>query len=464
MSEREDYLADAAPLEEWDRSHVWHPFTPMEAWQTEQAPVISHGDGFYLCDSTGNRWLDGISSLWCNMHGHCVPELDQAVREQLDRVAHTTLLGLGSEPSIRLAKALVDRAPAGLTRVFYSDSGASTVEIALKMAYQYHRQKQQGAEDRRLFLSIGNAYHGDTLGTVSVGGIDLFHQCYRHLLFPTISVPSPVALRVPDGHTAESWLQFCFDEVEQQIQTRHQELAAVILEPLVQGAAGILVHPDGYLRHIRELCSRYHVLLIADEVAVGFGRTGTLFACEQEQVSPDILCLAKGISGGYLPVGATLVREEIYNAFLGKPWEGRTFYHGHTYTGNALGCAAGLRSLQLFEERDLLTNIAGCSRLITDRLQQLRAHPHVAEIRQRGLMIGIELVHDRDTLAAYPAEARMGHQVTLAARRRGVILRPLGDVIVLMPAPGMPPELVGRICDVAMESIDEVTQRVSLRH
>lgn len=464
MSERDDYLADAAPLEEWDRSYVWHPFTPMEAWQTEQAPVISHGDGFYLCDSTGNRWLDGISSLWCNMHGHCVPELDQAVREQLDRVAHTTLLGLGSEPSIRLAKALVDRAPAGLTRVFYSDSGASTVEIALKMAYQYHRQKQQGAEDRRLFVSIGNAYHGDTLGTVSVGGIDLFHQCYRHLLFPTISVPSPVALRVPDGHTAESWLQYCFDEVEQQIRTRHQELAAVILEPLVQGAAGILVHPDGYLRHIRELCSRYHVLLIADEVAVGFGRTGTLFACEQEQVSPDIMCLAKGISGGYLPVGATLVREEIYNAFLGKPWEGRTFYHGHTYTGNALGCAAGLRSLQLFEERDLLTNIAGCSRLISDRLQQLQAHPHVAEIRQRGLMIGIELVHDRDTLAAYPAEARMGHQVTLAARRRGVILRPLGDVIVLMPAPGMPPELVGRICDVAMESIHEVTQQVSVRH
>lgn len=454
------HLAGDAPLAEWDRSCVWHPFTPMQAWQSENAPVIVRGQGFHLFDAAGNCWLDGISSLWCNVHGHCVPELDQAIREQLDKVAHTTLLGLGSEPSIRLARALLDRAPTGLSRVFYSDSGASTVEVALKMAYQFQRQKPGGDDRRRLFLSIGNAYHGDTLGTVSVGGIDLFHRCYRDLLFPGITVPSPVALRVPQGHTSDSWLQYCFDEVERQIRLRCDELVAVVMEPLVQGAAGILVHPEGYLRHIRQLCDRHNVLLIADEVAVGFGRTGTLFACEQEQVSPDILCLAKGITGGYLPIGTTLVTEQIYEAFLGEPWEGRTFYHGHTYTGNALGCAVGLKSLQLFEERNLLANVAQCSEVLSERLAVLEGHPHVAEVRQRGVMVGIELVQDRDGLRPFPVEQRVGHQVTLEARRQGVIIRPLGDVVVLMPAPGMPADTVHQLCDVALQSIEAVTHRI----
>ena len=451
-----DFLAADAPLRDWDNHCLWHPFTPMSAWVTEQAPIISGSDGFQLIDTAGHRYLDGISSLWCNVHGHHVPEIDQAVREQLDRVAHSTLLGLASEPSIRLAKALLDRAPGGLSRVFYSDSGATTVEVALKMAYQYHRQKSPAAEDRSTFLCIGNAYHGDTLGTVSVGGIDLFHRCYRHLLFQTLTAPSPVALRVPAGHTQDSWLQHCFDEVERLLQLHHQNLAAVVMEPLVQGAAGILVHPTVYLQHVRRLCDQYDVLLIVDEVATGFGRTGSLFACEQEQVRPDFLCLAKGISGGYLPLGATLTTERIYEAFLGEPWQGRTFYHGHTYTGNALACAAGLASLKLFEERRVLENAAASAALISARLADLQQHPHVAEVRQRGLMVGIELVRDRETLTSFPVQFRLGHQVTLAARRRGVILRPLGDVIVLMPAPAMPQHLISRICDTAIECINEV--------
>ncbi|MGV2335108.1 MAG UNVERIFIED_CONTAM: aminotransferase class III-fold pyridoxal phosphate-dependent enzyme [Planctomycetaceae bacterium] len=274
----------------------------------------------------GQRFLDGISSLWCNVHGHNVPEIDRALSCQLGRVAHSTLLGLAGEPSIRLAKALVDRAPAGLSRVFYSDSGATTVEVALKMAYQYHRQKPEGPEDRDLFLCIGNAYHGDTLGTVSVGGIDLFHRCYRHLLFETVTVPSPGSLRIPLGMTRNDWQQHCFAELAAAIARDHRRLAAVVLEPIVQGAAGILVHPPGYLRHLRQLCDEWNVLLIADEVAVGFGRTGTLFACEQESVSPDFLCLAKGISGGYLPLGSTLTTERVYEAFLGEPSAGRTFF------------------------------------------------------------------------------------------------------------------------------------------
>jgi adenosylmethionine-8-amino-7-oxononanoate aminotransferase len=456
-----DYLAPDAPLRDWDNNCLWHPFTPMSAWVHEQSPIIARADGYELIDVDGRRFLDGISSLWCSVHGHRVPEIDDAIREQLGRVAHSTLLGLASEPSIRLAKALVDRAPRGLTRVFYSDSGATTVEVALKMAYQYHRQKADGPEDRDLFLCVGNAYHGDTLGTVSVGGIDLFHRCYRHLLFKTITVSSPGSQRYPSGMTREDWHAHCFSEVSAAIADNHERIAAVVLEPIVQGAAGILVHPPGYLQHLRRLCDQYHLLLIADEVAVGFGRTGTLFACEQESVSPDFLCLAKGISGGYLPLGATLTTERVFEAFLGDPSAGRTFYHGHTYTGNALACAAGLASLKLFEERRLLEHVARSARVVQQELAVLATHPHVGEIRQRGLMIGIELVEDREGFVPYPACWRMGHQVTLAARRRGVILRPLGDVVVLMPAPGMPQELVRRLCAVACECVEEVVRKAA---
>jgi adenosylmethionine-8-amino-7-oxononanoate aminotransferase len=458
MSGEEFCDVPAATLREWDNAHVWHPFAPMSAFVQEQVPIIVRGDGFHLTDVDGRRYLDGISSLWCNVHGHTVPEIDAAVREQLNRIAHSTLLGLSGEPSIRLARALVKRAPAGLNKVFYSDSGATTVEVALKMAYQYHRQKPGGPEERDLFLCVGNAYHGDTLGTVSVGGIDLFHRVYRHLLFPTLTVPSPVALRVPEGHSRESWLGYCFDEVARKIVEHSTRLAAVVMEPLVQGAAGILVHPPGYLAHVRHLCTQHGVLLIADEVAVGFGRTGRLFACEHEAVSPDLLCLAKGLSGGYLPLGATLATDAIFDAFLGDPVAGRTFFHGHTFTGNALACAAGLASLELFESRNVLNNIASCSDVLDRELAVLQGHPHVAEVRRKGLMTGIELVRNRESLQPFDATLRLGHQVTLAARRRNVIIRPLGDVVVLMPAPAMPPELVARLCRTTVECIDEVTR------
>jgi len=452
---------DADTLRRWDNDHVWHPFTPMEAWQSEEAPIITHGDGFDLLDVSGQRFLDGISSLWCNVHGHRVAEIDAAVRQQLDRVAHSTTLGLAGDPSICMARALAERAPRGLSRVFFSDSGATSVEVALKMAYQYHRQKNGGPEDRDTFLCVGNAYHGDTLGTVSVGGIDLFHRSYRHLLFPTIAVPSPVATRVPEGHTRESWLQHCFDEVERLFQESGHRAAGFVIEPLVQGAAGILVHPPGFLRHVRELCDRFHVPLIADEVAVGFGKTGTLFACEQENVAPDFLCTAKGISGGYLPLAATLTTDTIYEAFLGAPHAGRTFFHGHTFTGNALACAAGLASLELFERNHVLQQVNTNADVLSSRLSELNSFPHVGEIRQKGIMVGIELVRDRDSMEPFDNSLRLGHAVTLAARKRNVILRPLGDVVVLMPAPAMPTELIHRLCDAAIESIEEVLTRVT---
>jgi adenosylmethionine-8-amino-7-oxononanoate aminotransferase len=450
----------AATLREWDQACVWHPFTQMLAYRDENAPIIAAADGFFLIDTDGNRYLDGISSLWCNIHGHRVPEIDRAIREQLDRVAHTTLLGLSSEPSIELAHELVSRAPEGLTKVFYSDSGATSVEVALKIAYQYHVQRQaaDSAKRRDLFLRMGSAYHGDTIGTVSVGGIPLFHGAYRDLLFKTVQVPSPVTFRTPPGFAPATYLEHCFAELQRLIFEHRERAVGFIIEPLVQGAAGMLVHPSGYLKRVRELTKAAGILMIADEVAVGFGRTGTLFACEQEGVRPDLMCVAKGLTGGYLPLAATLATDEIYDAFLADPAEGKTFFHGHTYTGNPLGCAAALASMRLFDERRVLENVRTVSRRISARLEALRDCPFVGEVRQKGVMVGIELVRDRKTCEPFPPARRLGHQVTLAARRRGVILRPLGDVVVLMPAPAMPAELIDRLCDVAIESIHEATR------
>ena len=340
-------------------SPLWNPFTPMAAHTAEGVPTIAAADGFELIDTRGRRYLDGVSSLWCNVHGHRVPEIDAAVRDQLGRVAHSTLLGLNGEPADRLARELVRVAPAGggdpLTRVFFSDSGATAVEVALKMAYQYHRQKPS-PERRDLFVRFANAYHGDTVGTTAVGGIDLFHGIYGDLLFESVTVPSPAGLRLPPDHDRDSYPRWCLEETRRILSQHAGRVAAVVMEPLVQGAAGILVHPPGYLRSVRDLTREFDVPLIADEVAVGFGKTGRTFACEHEGVVPDFLCLAKGLTGGYLPVAATLTTERVYEAFLGEPHAHRTFFHGHTFTGNALGCAAALASLAKFEADDCPAN------------------------------------------------------------------------------------------------------------
>ena len=444
-----------ALLRDLDNAHVWHPFCQMREFIADDAPIIASAEGFELIDTNGRRFLDGVSSLWCNVHGHRVPEIDHAIRDQLDRVSHSTLLGLSNVPSIELAANLVGRAPTGLTRVFFSDDGATAVEVALKMAYQFHRQKPH-PEPRDLFVGMSAAYHGDTVGTVSLGNIDVFHQSYERLLFPTLRVPCPVASQRPPNVDANSWQQHCLDELEQTLAANADRIAAFVIEPLVQAAAGILVHPPGYLRRVRELTRRLGILLIADEVAVGFGRTGTLFACEQEAVAPDFLCLSKGITGGYLPLAATLTTDKVYDAFLGDPASGRTFFHGHTYTGNPLGCAAALASLKLFETNRVLDNVAECSRHLTRRLAELRDWPHVGEIRQKGILVGIELVSDKATQQAFAPDQRIGHQVTLAARRRGLFTRPLGDVVTIVPAPAMPAELVNRVCDLLFDSIREV--------
>jgi len=427
----------------------------MSAYVEEHAPVIVAADGFELIDADGNRYLDGHSSLWCNIHGHRVPEIDAAIRAQLDRVAHSTLLGLANQPSIELAEALVQRAPLGLKKVFYTDCGAAGVEAALKIAWQYHRQKPGGVENRDLFVCLGSAYHGDTVGTISLGGIDRFHSLFGGLMFPALRVPTPA--------TPGPSLDDCLAETERLLAANADRIAGFVIEPLVQAAAGILVHPPGYLRRIRELTSRLGILLIADEIAVGFGRLGTLFACDQEDVAPDILILSKGLTGGYLPLAATLVTDDIYNAFLGEPWQGRTFYHGHTYTGNPLACAAALASLRLIEQNDVLENARRIENVLDRALKPRNCNPRassarapMADIRHKGTMVGIELFQDVATHTPFPPERRMGHQVTLACRRRGVIVRNIGDVVVLMPAPAMPVELVQKLCDAVIAAIDDV--------
>ena len=398
--------------------------------------IVERAEGTTLADTEGRSYIDGVSSLWCNVHGHRHPKIDGAVREQLDRMAHSTMLGLSHPPGIELARRLVEIAPPGLTRVFYSDSGSTAAEIALKMAFQYWQQR--GETGRTRFLALRDSYHGDTIGSVSVGGIDLFHSLYRPLLFD--------APKAEPGDPGDM----------ERLLTEHEgEVAAVIMEPLVQGAAGMLVHPPGYLRTVRELCDRYEVLLILDEVATGFGRTGRMFACEHEGVAPDLLCLAKGLTGGYLPLAATLATEQIYEGFLGEFEELRTFFHGHTYTGNPLACAAALATLDLFETERTLDLLERKIELLSRLLEPLEANPAVKEVRRRGFMVGIELED-------YPLEARMGHQVSLEARRRGAIIRPLGDTIILMPPLAISTGELERLVSITQEAI-EATTAVELR-
>ena len=445
-------------LRRLDRAHLWHPFTPMADWARGEPIVIASGEGALLIDTEGRRYIDGVSSLWCNLHGHRRREIDEAVRGQLDRIAHSTLLGLASPPSIELAARLVERAPAGLTRVFYSDAGATAVEIALKMAFQYWQQCDPPQPARTRFVHLGEAYHGDTLGAVSVGGIDLFHAVYRPLLMETLAAPAPYCYRCPLGQRPETCGLACAAAMEAILASRADEVAAVILEPLVQGAGGMIAHPDGYLRRVADACRRHDVLLICDEVATGFGRTGRMFACQHEDVRPDILCLGKGITCGYLPLAATLATQRIYEMFLGGHTEHRTFFHGHTYTGNALACAAGVASLAIFETEGVLDRIAAIARALADGLAPIAAMPHVGEVRQRGVMVGIELVADRASRTPYPPAERRGARACEAAIRRGVWVRPLGDVVVLMPPYCISDEDVAHLIEAAGEAIAEATE------
>ena len=437
--------------------YLWHPFTQMQAFFEEDPPSIVRGEGCDLFDQEGHRYLDGISSLWCNVHGHHRPELDAAIRDQLDEIAHTTMLGLRNPIADELARRLAEITPAGLRWTFYSDSGSSAVEIALKISFQYWQNR--GQPKRTKYVSLGDAYHGDTIGSVSLGGIPLFHRVFAPLLFEGWHVPSPHCRRCPLGLKRSSCDLACADLMERAVAEHSDEVAAVVVEPLVQGAAGIVVHPEGYLARVRQICDRHHILLICDEVATGFGRTGAMFACEHEGVSPDLMCLAKGITGGYLPLAATVATDEVFDAFLGEHHEGKHFFHGHTYTGNALACAVALANLDIFDSDDVIGGLPPKIERLAAGLAPLEDHPHVFEVRQRGLMVGVELSLDPSADKPFPPETRMAHQVILEARRRNVIIRPLGDVVVLMPPPAMTLEQIDELTSVTCSSIDAATGR-----
>ncbi len=430
----------------------------MQEWEQEEPLIIERGIGPYLIDVQGRKYLDGTSSIWVNLHGHRHPVLDRALNRQLKNIAHSTLLGLSNPPAIRLARELIHIAPKGLSRVFYSDDGSTAVEVALKMAVQYWQQAHPDAGPKSSFLHLKLAYHGDTIGAVSVGNIELFHARFKPLLFPTVEAEPPYCYRCPLGQTYPACRLACLDPIETILRERHRDLAGFIIEPLIQAAAGMITQPVGYLKRIRELCTQYDVLLIADEVATGFGRTGTMFACQQEGVTPDLMAISKGLTGGYMPLAATLATEEIYKAFLGKYEDYKTFFHGHSYTGNPLGCAVALANLDVFLKERTLRRLQPKIKLMSQLLRPLRDLRHVGDIRQRGFMVGIELVQDSTTRNAYPPEARIGHRVAREARARGLLIRPLGHIIVLIPPLSTDLKTLTRMVDIMSRSIATVTK------
>jgi adenosylmethionine-8-amino-7-oxononanoate aminotransferase len=434
-----------------DRKVLWHPFTQHSAWEEEEFPVIAKAKGSYLVDLDGKRYLDGVSSMWCTAAGHLNPRVVRALRRQLATLDHATFLGLTNVPAIELAEKLLARAPRGLARVFYSDNGSTAVEIALKMALQYWRQADRPS--RTQFISLSEAYHGDTAGAMSVGGVNVFLDAYRPLLFPTLRAPTTYSYRCPKASTLDACAAHCIDDLRAMLQEHSDEVAGVVMEPVVQGAGGMIVQPPGFVKSVEQLCRKHDTFLILDEVMTGFGRTGTFFACEQDGVRPDLMAISKGLTGGFLPLAATLATKRIFEGFLGEVKDRRALYHGHTFTGNPLGCAAALATLESFDKDRILEKLPRKIEELRKGLEPLADHPSVGEIRQRGLLAGIEIVSNRKTKAPFPYEKRTGHRVILEARRRGAILRPLADVIVVMPPLTSAVRDIRQVANTAVASI-----------
>jgi len=445
-----------------DKAHCWHPFTPVADWEASDPLIIQSGHGVYLFDIAGNRYFDGTSSLWCAALGHRHPRLDAALIDQIGQMGHSTFLGMTHPKAIQLAQRLAEITPEGLDRVFYSDNGATAVEIALKMAFQYHVQKPSPEPQRTRFLGLSGAYHGDTLGDVSVGGVSHFHSLFKPLLFETLRAPAPHCYRCPLGLSRPQCALACLKEATDLIDQHAETLAAVVVEPIVQGASGMITQPEGWLKGLADHCRKRNVLLILDEVAVGFGRTGTMFACEQEAVSPDFICLAKGLTGGYLPMAATVTTNTIYNAFRGDPSNPKTFYHGHTFTGNPLGSAVALAVLDAFEHDHILENVNRQAKRISERFDRdLKGRRFIGEIRQRGLMIGVDLVQDRATQMEFPAHLKPSAKMCLIARRKGLLIRPLGHNVTFLPPLISTDQEIDDMLDIFIESYLEMENTIA---
>jgi adenosylmethionine-8-amino-7-oxononanoate aminotransferase len=425
-----------------DLAAVWHPFTQHSSWPADDPMVIDRASGVYLYDTDGRRYLDGVSSLWVTVHGHGEPAINDALRRQLDRLDHSTFLGLTHEPGIRVAEQLLRVAPDGLTKVFFAGDGSSAAEAAIKMAYQAAAQR---GEDRPLYVHCAEGYHGDTLGAVSLGGVALFHATYRPLLIETRMVSSPGVLLPGQSRAARA--REVLDEMQALLARDGDRVCAVVVEPMVQAAGGMLTHDPAFLRGVRDLCDTSGAAMLVDEVATGIGATGRWFGVEHAGVSPDLLVVGKRLTGGVLPLSAVLVREAVYEAFLGAST--RTFFHGHTYTANPLSCAAALANLDLMHERGTVARAAAVGERLEHGLRALAGYDGVAEIRRVGTMTGIEV---------FPAGERTGFEVCRAARRRGVIIRPLGDVVVLMPPLGITDDELDELIAAVDDSVREVVR------
>jgi adenosylmethionine-8-amino-7-oxononanoate aminotransferase len=442
-------------LIKWDKEYFWHPFTQMKVYREEDNVIVERGEGVYIYDIHGNKYLDGVASLWCNVHGHNHPKLNQAIIEQVNKIAHFTTLGASNVPAIVFAKRLVDITPEGLNKVFYSEDGSEAMEIAIKIAYHYWHNK--GEKKKNKFITLNEAYHGDTIGSVSVGGINIFHEKYKPLLFDVYKMPSPYLEAVnkvgrEKALTREA-TELLIKEVEEFLEKYHNEIAGFVLEAGVQGAAGILPFPEGYLKEIRRLCDKYNILMIVDEVATGFGRTSYMFASEREGITPDIMALGKGITGGYLPLAATLTTDKIFNEFLGDFGEAKHFYHGHTYTGNPLACSVAIANLDVFEEEKTLENVRKNIELLERRLPEFLELKHVGDVRNYGLMAGVELVKDKEKNEPFPYGERTGFKVAREMLKRGIWVRPLGDVMVIMPPLAIKENELNYFLDSLKESI-----------
>ena len=456
-------IEDNRRLEDLDKKYIWHPFTQMKEWLEEKPVIIVEGRDCFIKDIYGRWYIDGVSSLWVNIFGHRKKEIDDAIKEQIDKIAHSTLLGLSNVPAIKLAEKIVQMVNVSfiahspsLTKVFYSDNGSTAVEVGLKMAFQYWKHK--GVDGKNSFLSLQNAYHGDTIGAVSVGGIDIFHKTFEPILFKTYKAPSPYCYRCELCKVYPECKFACLDGMEEILKGHAGEIAALIIEPLIQAAGGMITSPSGYLRGVRKLCDKYDILMIADEVATGFGRTGKMFACEHEKVVPDIMCLSKGITGGYMPLAITLATDTVYNAFLGEFNELKTFFHGHSYTGNSLACAAAIACLDLFEKEEVIKNLQGKIDILAAWLKEMLNFMHVGDVRNAGLMACVELVKDKTTKEPYSWEEKMGWKVAYHARENGVFIRPLGNVIVIMPPLSISEANLKRLLEILRDSVMKMTE------
>ena len=444
-----------ASWEERDLAHIWHPCSQMKDYETLPPMVIDHAKGPWLYDIHGKKYLDIVSSWWANLLGHCNPEINEAIKEQLDSLEHVIFANFSHRPAIELAERLAEITPDRINKFHFNDNGSSSVEAALKMCFQFYHQT--GKPEKQRFMCLTEGYHGETIGALSVGSMDLFAKMYQPMMMDNIHVQAPDCYRCPYGKDREHCACECFEHAEKAFAEHAHETAAMIVEPLLQGSAGMRIYPPLYLKKLRALCDKYDVKLIADEIATGFGRTGTMFACEQAGISPDVMTISKGLTGGYLPMSVTCVSDEIYDAFYADYGEGKAFPHSHTYAGNPIGCAAALAVQKIMKEQHILETAAENAKWLTAELDKAFAHhPNVGEIRHIGLIHAIELVKDPEAKTPLDAKKRTGYAIYKKALERGLVLRPLGDILYFNPPLNITREELSTAIELAHESITDI--------